>query len=295
VNIGVIQPGSSQSNLFANASTSANNDGSVNVAASAGADFLNFGSLFDIGNVSSTETLTEQASSPPVVKGTFQLGTISLLGLSSGISNPGLSLLGTGIALPLSTSVLPALNSLLSAVGVTLSYLPETFLYTDGTSSTGATPDAKKALQGVDSGALKVSITQNVPTQGPVTAAFTLGRVYLSATDTPSIDAGGTVPSTSSTATPDLGSTGSIAPGPGISSSLPSADLPSIGSSPQTGGPSAPPETVGQSLSPLHIVSDLGKFGNSLYLFLVIAGLAALATSQLMRMLAVRLSLNRKR
>ena len=187
VAIGVQPAGSTNATLSSSSEASANGDGSVSVSGSAGIDALSFGQLFDIANVSSSLSMTQQANGQPKVTAETKLGTITLLGQATGLLGKGVSVLGAGVPLDVSNEIIGPLNTVLSKSGVQLTYLPETFLYTDGTKSTGASPDSSKTLQAVDSGALKVTVLQNVPGQGTYGASFTLGRVYLSTSDTPGI------------------------------------------------------------------------------------------------------------
>ena len=132
VSLGVQPSGSQNSTFFASAETTANGDGSVTVDASAGMDALDFGQLFDLGNVSSTMSMTQQSNQQPTVTSQTNLGTITLLGQASGLNAAGVSALGEGTPIDINSAVLGALNSLLSGAGIKFTYLPETFTYTDG-------------------------------------------------------------------------------------------------------------------------------------------------------------------
>jgi hypothetical protein len=285
---GADQTGTNPANTFATAESTANHDGSVTVKASAGVDLLNLANLADVGNLSSTESMSLQADRKPVIKGTTNLGTITLLDKPSGLSGSTANLLGVGVPIPLSGPTIDVVNKILGPGGVKLAYLPQTFIYTDNTTTTGPAPDPSKTAKSVDSGALQVSVTRQL-TQ-PVTTIFTLGRVYVSATNTAGLSPG------------SLG-------GPGVSSSggsgLPAASSPPGSTSGLAGippaTPSQPPSLAspattgrngGPALPSLAGTAPFGPSAESFYLILVLAAAAALGGSQLIRLVAVRLALS---
>jgi hypothetical protein len=299
VSLGAQPSGSQNSTFFASAETTANGDGSVSVDASAGMDALDFGQLFDLGNVSSTLSMTQQSNQEPTVTSQTNLGTITLLGQASGLSAVGVSALGQGTPIDINSAVLGALNSLLSGAGITFTYVPETFTYTDGTTSTGSSPETGKTLQSIDSGALQVAETQNLPSQGQTTVTLTLGRVYVSTTDTPGIgpttgnsgtigntgttgNTGSAVTTTAPSSSGSVGNTGTVS----SASALPSSSTP--GSSPPSSA-GTPPSTL--QTSPAFAVEE-GPPAQSLYLVLVLGALAMLLGAQAVRYLAVRLALS---
>jgi hypothetical protein len=292
VSLGVQPAGSPNPTMFATAQTTANNDGSVSVSASAGIDALDFGQLFDIGNVSSTMSMTQQANQQPKVTSQTNLGTVTLVGSATGLSTLGLSALGVGVPININGAVLSALDTLLKPAGVTLTYLPETFTYTDGSSNTGSSPDTSKTLESIDSGALQITVAQNVPSQGPTSVTMTLGRVYISTTNTPGLNPTGNTGTLTNTGTTGTGTTGSIAFTPSGNSGALGVTVPAV----STGGSTPPPASTtptGQSLgeTPAYAI-ELGPPIESLYLVLVLAALALLLGSQAVRYLAVRLSLS---
>jgi hypothetical protein len=292
VGLGVQPSGSPNTTFFATAQTTANPDGSVSLSASAGMDLLDFGQLLDIGNVSSSLSMTQQANQPPKVTSQTTLGTITLLGTSTGLLGKGASVLEVGVPIDINTELIGTLNTLLAKTGFKLTYLPVTYTYTDGTSSTGSSPNSAKTLQAVDSGALQVTFSQNIPSQGQVTLSATLGRVYLSTTDTPGIG-----PTTGNSGV-IAGNTGAAAPLP---SSSPSAVVGNTGtvtgnSGPAPTSPSAPssaPSGSTQALAsgPAYLIEH-GPPIESVYLVLVLAALGLLLATQAARYLAVRLALS---
>ena len=297
VAIGVQPAGSTNATLSSSSEASANGDGSVSVSGSAGIDALSFGQLFDIANVSSSLSMTQQANGQPKVTAETKLGTITLLGQATGLLGKGVSVLGAGVPLDVSNEIIGPLNTVLSKSGVQLTYLPETFLYTDGTKSTGASPDSSKTLQAVDSGALKVTVLQNVPGQGTYGASFTLGRVYLSTSDTPGI-----VPTIGNTGnTGSAGNTGAGTPavstGPGSGSPLGNtgAGTVSVPSGAPGGGGAAPTApTQALAVEPTYAL-EKGPSAASLYLLLILVALAVLIASQAVRVFSVRLALGGQR
>ncbi|HUE09098.1 MAG TPA: hypothetical protein VMP41_16860 [Acidimicrobiales bacterium] len=293
VGLGVQPSGSPNTTFFAKADTTANPNGSVSLSASAGMDLLDFGQLLDLGNVSSSLSMTQQANQQPKVTSQTSLGTITLLGTSTGLLGKGASALGIGVPIDINQELIGTLNTLLAKTGIKLTYLPVTYTYTDGTSSTGSSPNTAKTLQAVDSGALQVTFSQNIPSQGQVTLSATLGRVYLSTTNTPGISpttgnsgaiagntGGGAVPPSSSSTVLGNSGTGTVTGNSGSSSTSPSASSPPSGSSTQTLGSGA-----------AYLVEH-GPPIESVYLVLVLAALGLLLASQAARYLAVRLALS---
>jgi hypothetical protein len=290
VGLGVQPSGSPDTTFFSTAETKANSDGSVTLSASAGMDLLDFGQLLDLGNVSSSLSMTQQSDQQPKVTSQTTLGTITLLGTSTGLLGKGASALGIGAPIDINQELIGTLNTVLAKTGIKLTYLPVTYIYTDGTSSTGSSPDRAKTLQAVDSGALQVTYSQNFPSQGQVTLSATLGRVYLSTTDTPGIgpttgNSGVVAGNTGASATPSsssavVGNTGTVTGNSGVSSTSPSA-------------PSTQSEGGTQTLAsgPAYLVEH-GPPIESVYLVLVLAALGLLLASQAARYLAVRLVLS---
>jgi hypothetical protein len=288
VAIGVQPAGSSNATMFASAESTANGDGSVSVSATSGLDALSFGQLFDLGNVSSSVSLSQQANGKPTIKSQTNLGTITLLGQASGLQAKGLNVLGVNVPIDVNQEVLGTLNSLLAPSGVKLTYLPETVRYTDGTTSTGSSLTSSKTLESVDSGALRITATQKLGAQGTATVTFTVGRGYVSTTDSPGLapaggDAGTGVDSGAGSSAPDsslpLNDTSAGTDQPSV---VPSG----IGTTPLT--PSSSPAT---STQPTYAV-EKGPSVESLYLMLILVALAVLLGSQAVRFFSVRLALS---
>jgi hypothetical protein len=291
VALGVQPPGSGNATMFASAETTANNDGSVQLSGTSGLDALSVEQLFDLANVSSSLSMTQQANGQPVVTSKTDLGTITLLGKSTGLGSTGLGLLGVNAPINLSTTLIDTLNTLLSKAGVTFTYLPQTFTYTDGSSSTGTSPDPAKTLESIDSGALKVSVIQNIPGQGEYGVTYVIGRVYLSTTNTPgvllptaptgsgSVTGSGPISSSGTVTT----SPSSVASGAGIGGTLPTPASSAV-------TPTTTP-TPSLATQPTYALIR-GPSVMSFYLMLVLGALCVLLGSQAIRYLSVRLALS---
>ena len=288
VKVGADQAGTNPANTFATAESTVHGDGSVVVKASAGVDLLNLGGLADVGNLSSTESMTQQADGKPVIKGTTNLGTITLLDKPSGLSGSTANLLGVGVPIPLTPATIDVVNKVLGPGGIKLAYLPQTFVYTDDTTSTGPAPDSSKTVKSVDSGALQVNITRQL-TQ-PVTTIVTLGRVYVSATNTAGSNA-------ASLAVPDTTTGGasavpSASSSPGTGSSVAGIPPATPGQPPSLAGPATTGRNSERAVRSLAGTARVGPSAESFYLILVLAAAAALGGSQLIRIVAVRLALS---
>jgi hypothetical protein len=301
VTVGNTVPGGPSAPVFSTSETSVSGDGTATATATAGFDALNLAGTVDLGNVSSLATLTEAPSGRPAYRGTTNLGTFTLSGTTFGLNGSGVGVGSTSIPEPLTPAVLPVLNTALASAGIKIAYLPIVYIYTDGTSSTGGSPDPSKTLRAVDSGGLSVTFSHPIPGQGQPTVILTLGRVYVSALDTaaPAL----TIPASAGPAS--LGPSGPGADmtdqGASLGSSVPNAagaetssapSIPSIGQGSPPGGSgsgAAPTAAGGVSSRPaqarlgaaLPATAALGHSAELFYLILV---------SQLLRFLAVRLS-----
>jgi hypothetical protein len=292
VAIGVQPTGSSNATLFASAETAANDDGSVSVSATSGLDALSFGQLFDLANVSSSMSLTQQANGKPTIKSQTNLGTITLLGQATGLQANGLNLLGVNVPIDVNQEIIGALDSILAPSGIKLAYLPETVRYGDGTTSTGSSINASKTVESVDSGALQITATQNLGAQGVATVTFTVGRGFLSTTNAP-----GLAPAAGTTGTGVDSGAGSSAPAlsspfddTGGATEVPSVAPGAVGTTP-TASPDSSPAISAQPTYAL----EKGPSTESLYLMLILVALAVLLGSQAVRLFSVRLAMSSQR
>lgn len=209
--------GDSKQQVFSTSSVIANPDGSVVAKATAGVDGLSLGPL-DILNFSSSESITETGSGPPVVDSKSNLGTISVLGFKLGVDQDGFTVLGANLPLPVQT-VLSTVNSALGKAGLEVSVVPSKTFRDPITSATTVT-----------SSLLRVTSKRTVPTQGPVTVIYTFGRSVVSSSD---VKDGGLLPTV-----PLPVDSGSLPPAPVASSG---GGVPT-GSSGSTGGSPAMPQ-----------------------------------------------------
>lgn len=288
------QIGSDNSTGFAIAQATANDDGTVTTGGAAGASAFSFGGVLDLGRVSSVLSLTQPQGGKPVITGATDLGTVTVASnFSSGIKDDGSLVFGTPI--PLTPSSIATLNTVLQPTGIVLTYLPRTFTYTDGSTSTGAQPDAKKTIRTVVSGALQVASTQNVPTQGKVDIVYTFGRVTLSATNGAGGALGGeVVDSTAGAISPEL--SGAVDAAAGQVDAVAGAIPPGAGALPDAASGAAPGTVPTVELAPaaspqvgqISLAGRATTDGASAYLMLVLAALGALGAAQLVRFLAVK-------
>jgi hypothetical protein len=298
VGIGAAPGISETNNLFALART-VNRADTIDVRANAGAVAVSLPGILDLANVSSEIRATRGiGGGAPLFTSTTSLGTITLAGTTSGVTGDGSQVAGTS-STPINSDTLPALNQALAPAGVSLSYLPQVFLYTDGTSSSGRQPVSAKTVRGLTSGALQIRFQKDVQGQGPTTETITVGQVSVTADG--------------ATATSPAGSADPAASGPVGSSSTPPA-----GATPLTGlgaiaAPSAVtlpstaevPQTVALTQAPTGVAVG-GRVGldmarierlnfslDSTYPMVVGVGAAMLFGSFVTRVFGVRLGLRR--
>lgn len=300
VKLGNQQVGSDYSTGFAVAQALTNDDGTVTTGGAAGASAFSFGGVLDIGRVSSVLSMTKSATGKPVITGTTDLGTVTVASnFPSGVKDDGSFVVGAPVAV--TPSSISALNESLKPFGLELAYLPRTFTYTDGSTSTGAQPDAKKTIRSIDSGALQVTSTQDVPTQGQVDVVYTFGRITLSATNnggTPALG-GDVVDQTVGAISPELSDaldsgTDQVDAVAGI---VPPVAGAVPGAVPGAAPGAVPGDTAGVATvdlvpnAPQSAISLAGRAttnSESAYLMLVLAALGALGAAQLVRFLAVK-------
>ncbi len=288
VNMGGQAATSAENNAFAFADSIAGED-DVRAEASAGVHALTLEGIFDLANFSSYASLVRTADGRTVPQVRTNLGTINFAGLTSGATGAGLTVLGSEPT-PISAEGLDALNAALKPAGITLTYLPEQYTYTDGSTSTGPAVDSKKTVAGVVSGALQIVFTYTAD-RGTTTETLTVGRVAVNATSS-TIAGAAAVPS----AAANIGD--STTPSTGVPSGVESAGLalPSVaaGVAPGSGLVGAAPTSGIPTQSFLPAASSridpqgMTSF-DSLYIVLAIAAGVALLGGQVVRVVAVRL------
>lgn len=286
VGIGGQSATSEQNNAFALANSVADEDGLL-TEGTAGVHALTLDGILDIFNVSSYASLSRDGSGKTVPVTTTNLGTISFAGLTSGVTGDGFTALGSA-STPLAVEGLGALNEALKPAGITLTYLPEIYAYTDGSTSSGPAVDAKKDVSGVMSGALQLFFS-NTSERGTTTETVTIGRVSLTATST-SLAAASSAETATGTGAAVLPSTAGAGTQAGLDAG--GIDAGALGAVPGAAVPTAAEGALPtQNFLPAGLSAIVPEgttdFG-SLYLILAVAAGSALAGAQIVRLLAVR-------
>jgi hypothetical protein len=274
VSMGSSAPGD-DSTLFSVARVAMNPDGVAEVSGRSGIDRISIAGVLDIANVSSLASITKAAGKPSAYATTTNLGAVTLSGTT-------LDLAGQAKQQDLTPAAIAGLNTALAPAGVTLTYLPARYVFADG--STGSAPEGKKVIQSVDSAALQVDVTQNVPGQGDVVTRYVLGRVFVGATNDP---------------------TGVLAPISTTPAIAPASGLPAVGGADLGTLPGVLPGTVPADQSVLTAAPGtaltysgqlpLGPSGRTLYLALALAAVVTLAGTQVMSRFGVRLAVLRRK
>lgn len=167
-----------QNNAFADARSVATPEGVISEG-TAGIHALTLAGIIDIANVSSYARLSKDANGKVTPISTTSLGTISFGGVTSGVTDSGAAALGTAPT-PISTDGLAAINDALKPAGITVTYLPEVYTYTDGKTSTGPKVNPKKEVARFVSGALEIFFA-NTSDRGTTSEKVTVGQVTLTA------------------------------------------------------------------------------------------------------------------
>lgn len=290
VNMGVQSATATENNAFAFAHSVAEAD-EVRSEASAGVHALTLDGILDLANFSSYASLKRAVDGATVPFTRTDLGTVSFAGLTSGMSGAGFSALGSEPA-PLSVDGLDAFNEALEPAGITLTYLPETYTYTDGSTSTGPVVDEGKVVAGLVSGALQIFMSHEAD-RGTTTETITIGRVAVNATST-TVEGSGTAPA----ARPDPSDVAVGLP-PTVDSPAPATSAPAlpgvaaavvpdsglVGAAPATALPTryfAPAASF--RIDPQGITSF-----DSVYVILALAAGMTLLGGQVVRLVAVKL------
>ena len=152
-------------------------------------DLLDFGQLLDLGNVSSSLSMTQQANQQPKVTSQTTLGTITLLGTSTGLLGQGCERCsGSASRIDINQAGdRPAQHAAGQDRDQADVSPGDVHLHRRHEQHGLESQTPRRRCEAVDSGALQVTFSQNLPSQGQVTLSATLGRVYLSTTDTPGI------------------------------------------------------------------------------------------------------------
>jgi hypothetical protein len=265
VSVGSSAPGDA-STLFSAATVKTNPDGTVTTSGRSGIDRIKLGGVLDIANISSLASITKDAGKPSAYTTTTNLGAVTL-------DSAKLDLAGQAQHQKLTPAVISGLNTVLAPAGVVLTYLPAQYVFADGSKSTQ--PVAGKVIQSVDSAALQVDMTRDVPGQGTMLVRMTLGRVLVGATnDATALP----VPSLGG----PLGTATAGAAGPVVDNIADAGVLPSTSSGAVPAGP--PMVATGNSAPAVFSGRlPLGPSGETLYLVLALAAVAALGCARLMK------------
>jgi hypothetical protein len=284
VNMGGQSATSAENNAFAYASSVSNADGVLSEA-SAGVHALTLDGILDLANFSSYASLTRTADGTTVPTTRTSLGTISFAALTSGFTDGGFTALGSAPT-PVSADGLAALNDALKPAGATLTYLPERYTYTDGSTSTGPTVDQKKTVAGVVSGALQFFISYTSD-RGTSTETITVGRVAVNA---PSTDPGGAAAApidsapTGAAALPSTGvDAGALPDAAGVAGAAPGSGL--VGAAPTSANAN---HTFTPAASFRLDPQAMTSF-DSVYIILAIAAATALLGGNVIRLVAIKL------
>jgi hypothetical protein len=288
VNMGGQASTAEENNAFAYANSVSTADGVLSEA-SAGVHALTLDGIMDLANFSSYASLSRGSDGRTVPVVRTNLGTITFAALTSGLTDQGLTAFGS-TPTPVSADGLAALNAALKPSGITLTYLPEQYTYTDGTTSVGPKVNEKKTVAGVVSGALQIFATYTAE-RGTSTETITIGRVAVNASGQ---TISGGIASTSTGANTSTGSAGTQLPSTGVDAAgltLPGAVA---GAAPGSGLVGAAPTAAipTQSFTPaasFAIDPQARTQFDSIYVILAIAAGVALLGGQVIRLVAVKL------
>jgi hypothetical protein len=310
--IGAERDLSDRNNLFALAHTM-NKDGTVSVDADAGAVALNLPGILDLANSSSQIHVTRaDGDAHPTFTSTTSLGTITFAGTTSGVTGNGSQVAGAK-STPINVDALPGINKALEPTGVSLSYLPSSFIYTDGTFSTGEKPEPKKTVRGLTSGALQILYQKDIQGQGPTMERITVGQVSVTAdggadsslaasagpaasgaVNSSSVTPTDVSPLTTTAAVPALASSDAESAGPAVTGPTTGARLPADNVAfTQSQGSNAP--NMERIRAEVARIERLNFSLDDTYPILVVVGAAMLVGSVLARLFGIRLLTLRRR
>lgn len=311
--VGAAAQATSQPQAFSSTETTANDDGTTVAKATAGATGINVGPI-SLLDVSSNVSITSDGKAAPTIVNTTNIGTISIAGIKVGLTESGFTILGSNLALPAS-AVFDTLNTVLGAAKTKIELLP---------SATVKSADGKSVT--VQSGALRVDTTQDIPGVGNTSVTYIFGRSTVKSANLGTVGDSGSGSTTTTGDTTGGGATtagdsstgGTIDPTTGTSGDASGGVIPGIDpgatgdSSTGTTDPGLPPEVAnpaenigtgsstsggdtGGPTNPIALGNTFdGQLGNNtelLYLVLVLGGGAAFLGQQLFSRFGVRLML----
>jgi hypothetical protein len=254
----------------------ANEDGTVQVTASSGADGVQLGPLA-LASISSQVTMSQRASEAPIVTRDIELGTFTVAGIKVGVDNTGAHAIAGNDSPTQVQALTDQVNSALRAAGVSVRLLPDETTYVPGT----------KTVKSITAGGLQIRIQSS---DGARDLTYTFGRVAVLATNVrqPGLSSPGSQPT--------AGVAGPAAAASPVDSAGVTSSLPVVG-----GTSSVPTVTLskadGLSATKADLVSQESAGGQetdgrtsllSWYLLLAVAAVAALGGAHVFRLLGVR-------
>ncbi|HEY2831415.1 MAG TPA: hypothetical protein VGJ14_03240 [Sporichthyaceae bacterium] len=178
VSVGAQGGFSPENNAFAYAKSLRTESG-VRSEGAAGVHALTLAGILDLANVSSFVRLAKDGDGRTVAVATTDLGTVSFAGVTTGVTRGGIGLLGAAPT-PVSPDSLAAINDALRQAGITVTYVPAHYTYTDGSVGIGPA-DSKKEVAALTSAALRVFLT-NTSERGTTTQTVNIGQVTVGLT-----------------------------------------------------------------------------------------------------------------
>lgn len=176
--VGVAASTEGNTQAFARATARANDDGSTLTQASSGVTGAAIGPI-TLLDVSTNVSVSSDPDGKTTVANTTNFGTISIAGITIGLTEDGFTVLGAPIPAP-TDAIFDTLNTLL-ALGQTKISIVESVKKVD--EDTGETF--------VQSAALRVESVQDIPGLGPVNVEYVLGRSTVRSRNMPLEPIGG--------------------------------------------------------------------------------------------------------
>lgn len=170
--VGVAASTEDNTQAFARATARANEDGSTITQASSGVTGAAIGPI-SLLDVSTNVSVSSDPDGKTTVANTTNFGTISIAGITIGLTEDGFTVLGAPIPAP-TDAIFDTLNTLLAA-GQTKISIVESVKEVD--EDTGETF--------VQSAALRVESVQDIPGLGPVNVEYVLGRSTVRSRNAP--------------------------------------------------------------------------------------------------------------
>jgi hypothetical protein len=255
-------------NIASTARTTQNPDGSVVADAETHITGLGLGPLLRIGDITSRAHMTVVPGLPPEMTSSLAIKAITVGGINLGLTDKGLTLGPSVVAVP---GLLESLLTALSINGAKVSYLP-----------------GSRTSNGVTSASLGIDYEVTVPGQGVVDTNLIFGRVSTTAeavSPPAAVSGGGSagMGGGGSGSAPATGFAVGTNPVPALSGSAPSVAAPS--SSPALAQRKGTRSALRGRLRTVDLPLPSGR---SFYLILILAGVAIVGGGQLIHRLALK-------